>query len=77
MTDLDYQRRFSKNQNIPERHIILLQTALRISWRVYMTNYWPKDLDPRKYTPEDRTVIKISEHFKQLEARVAKLEAKK
>ena len=77
MTDLDYQRRFSKNQNIPERHIILLQTALRISWRVYMTDWWPKGLDPRKYTPEDRTVIKIQEHFKQLEARMAKLEAKK
>ena len=74
MTDLDYQRRFSKNQNIPEQHMI---QASRNLWRYIMSNYWPKDLDPRKYTPEDRTVIKIQEHFKQLEARVAKLEAKK
>lgn len=42
-----------------------------------MNDYWPVGLDPRKYTPEDRTVIKIQERFKQLEARVAKLEAKK
>ena len=40
-------------------------------------SYWPVGLDPRKYTPEDRTVIKIQEHLKQLEARLAKLEAKK
>ena len=42
-----------------------------------MSNYWPVGLDPRKYTPEDRTVIKIQEQFKQLEARISKLEAKK
>jgi len=74
MTDLAYQRRFSKNQNIPEQHMIQPSRNL---WRHIMNNYWPKDLDPRQYTPEDRTVIKIQEHFKQLEARLAKLEAKK
>ena len=42
-----------------------------------MTDWWPVGLDPRKYTPEDRTVIKIQEHFKQLETRISKLEAKK
>jgi len=42
-----------------------------------LNSYWPVGLDPTKYTPEDRMVIKIQEHFKQLEDRVAKLEGKK
>ena len=40
-------------------------------------SYWPKGLNPTKYTPEDRTVIKIQERFRVLEERVAKLESKK
>ena len=74
MTELAYQRHFSKNQDIPERHMIQPSRNL---WRHIMSNYWPVGLDPTKYTPEDRTVIKIQEHFKQLEARLAKLEGKK
>ena len=42
-----------------------------------MNNFWPKGLNPTKYSPEDRTVIKIQERFRQLEERVAELERKK
>lgn len=37
-------------------------------------NYWPKDLDPKGYTPEQRQFIKINERTRQLEARVKLLE---
>lgn len=76
MTDLDYQRRFSKKQNIPERHIILLHKALKNSWRVYMTNWWPKGLNAKDFDPETREVIKIHERIRQLEDRVIELEKK-
>lgn len=77
MTDLDYQKRFSKNQNIPERHIILLHKALKNLWRVYMTNWWPKDLSAKGFDAETREVIKIHERIRQLEERVNDLESKK
>ena len=74
MTDLDYQKRFSKNQNIPEQHMI---QASRNLWRVYMTNWWPVGLSAKDFDAETREVIKIHERIRQLEERVNDLESKK
>lgn len=77
MTDLDYQRHFSKNQNIPGRHMILLHKVSKNLWRVYMTNWWPVGLSAKDFDPETREVIKIHERIRQLEDRVLDLEARK
>lgn len=36
-------------------------------------NYWPKELDPKGYTLEQRQFIKINERVRQLEAVVRAL----
>ena len=41
-----------------------------------MVNWWPKGMNPRGYSFEDRQAIKIGERIRQLEERVAELEGK-
>jgi len=43
-----------------------------------MTSYWPKDLNPKDFSPEDRTVIKVNERLRLMEVSIKELqEAKK
>jgi len=42
-----------------------------------MKNYWPKDLDPRNYSVQERQFIKVNERVRQLEAQVEELREKK
>jgi len=40
-------------------------------------SWWPKDLDPRNYSAQDRQFIKVNERVRQLEAVVKKLKGEK
>ena len=41
-----------------------------------MKNYWPKGLNAKDFTPEDRQAIKIWEAIRQLDERLANFEGK-
>ena len=40
-------------------------------------SYWPADLDPRGFTPQQKQFIKINERMRQLEQEVKKIKRSK
>ena len=42
-----------------------------------MSNTWPKGLDPRGFTPDQKQFIRINERVRQLEEVVKNLKGKK
>ena len=77
MTDLDYQRRFSKNQNIPEQNMILLQRILKLTWRISMTEKpWTEKYNLKLMDAETRQAFALQDYLRKLEMRIERLEKK-